>query len=885
MRSRRGSTYEPPAATRSIAASSSSIEPGLQRVAARAGVEARRRAGRRRCRRCRGSRPSSGRRASSCARERRCRCRRAAGCRRSRRPARRARRGRAPAATLPAAPTTSMPAVPRAAPRAPRAGPRGRRRSPAWSQSARTYAYRRAVRKRPQRAAPCSTQAERRHRRRRAAIYRWRTDGEGHREAHPAALADLVPDGRAPAGHRAGDPPRRRGLQRHERGRVRAPLLRRPRRARVARHPADGRQAAPTASPSRRTTRCARRTSTSRRSRSPTPSSPRCRPRCRCSTASSPTPSRCASRCSRSRGAARARCSAPDQRAVALGITALRRRPRALAAPGEDRDGDLPPQDDHASTTTRWSATSSARARSTRTTCSSRAASSTSSAAPTSATRCASSACRASAARSPTRRRPSTTSSARTRLRPARVRQPRRVAVRRRRSRHRRGAGSPSASPGRSSATSAASARSRPRDDGVDRLRDRLRQRPPARVLGAAASASTRSVARPARAGRRGRRARRAARRAPRRGEPRARRAASRRARRADAEADATPTARGRARDRDPPRALRAPRHARVDPHRGRPRAASRSRAEDVCERLQISDAELREDINVLNVVNFGGGSYVLYAEVHRRRHDRGRPRALLRQLRPPGAAAARRGQGARRGDRPHRRAPARGRADVARARRSSPRSAQDPTRAGPADRARRRRRLRRSRASSREAIADAAAAAARVLQGQRGRVLRAHRRALRAHQRPRGLVRRRRSTRRKDDVRHFRLDRIKHAEVTRRDASSRAPRSTRPPTSTAGRGPARSTASRIARVWVSPERARWAREERRVAEELADGVGRRRAARSRAPTGSCARCSRRPATPPCSSPPTPARPCWAPSSGSRRRRRPAEAAPARLDG
>jgi predicted DNA-binding transcriptional regulator YafY len=37
---------------------------------------------------------------------------------------------------------------------------------------------------------------------------------------------------------------------------------------------------------------------------------------------------------------------------------------------------------------------------------------------------------------------------------------------------------------------------------------------------------------------------------------------------------------------------------------------------EEVCERLQISDEELREDVNVLNVVNFGGGSYVLYAEI-----------------------------------------------------------------------------------------------------------------------------------------------------------------------------------------------------------------------------------------------------------------------------
>ena len=36
-----------------------------------------------------------------------------------------------------------------------------------------------------------------------------------------------------------------------------------------------------------------------------------------------------------------------------------------------------------------------------------------------------------------------------------------------------------------------------------------------------------------------------------------------------------------------------------------------------LCESLQVTDEELREDIDVLNVVNFGGGSYVLYAEVH----------------------------------------------------------------------------------------------------------------------------------------------------------------------------------------------------------------------------------------------------------------------------
>ena len=45
-------------------------------------------------------------------------------------------------------------------------------------------------------------------------------------------------------------------------------------------------------------------------------------------------------------------------------------------------------------------------------------------------------------------------------------------------------------------------------------------------------------------------------------------------------------------------------------------RAGERVVMEELCERLQLSDEELREDVNVLNVVNFGGGSYVLYAEI-----------------------------------------------------------------------------------------------------------------------------------------------------------------------------------------------------------------------------------------------------------------------------
>jgi proteasome accessory factor C len=45
-------------------------------------------------------------------------------------------------------------------------------------------------------------------------------------------------------------------------------------------------------------------------------------------------------------------------------------------------------------------------------------------------------------------------------------------------------------------------------------------------------------------------------------------------------------------------------------------RSGDRLRVADVCDQLQISPQELREDIAVLNVVNIGGGAYVIYAEV-----------------------------------------------------------------------------------------------------------------------------------------------------------------------------------------------------------------------------------------------------------------------------
>src|SRR5207302_7091065 len=75
-----------------------------------------------------------------------------------------------------------------------------------------------------------------------------------------------------------------------------------------------------------------------------------------------------------------------------------------------------------------------------------------------------------------------------------------------------------------------------------------------------------------------------------------------------------------------------------------------------------------------------------------------------------------------------------------------------------------------------------------------------------------------------RESVRHFRLDRIKSATVTeqhfdpRPDVNPAADVDGWPRT---GEVPA----SRRARVWISPERARWAREERTVLAELEDGA------------------------------------------------------------
>ena len=74
-----------------------------------------------------------------------------------------------------------------------------------------------------------------------------------------------------------------------------------------------------------------------------------------------------------------------------------------------------------------------------------------------------------------------------------------------------------------------------------------------------------------------------------------------------------------------------------------------------------------------------------------------------------------------------------------------------------------------------------------------------------------------------RDAVRHFRLDRVKSATVTDQTFERRAevdPSSDVDGWPRTGEVPSSDTAL----VWVSPERARWAREERTVTSELSDG-------------------------------------------------------------
>jgi predicted DNA-binding transcriptional regulator YafY len=249
-------------------------------------------------------------------------------------------------------------------------------------------------------------------------------------------------------------------------------------------------------------------------------------------------------------------------------------------------------------------------------------------------------------------------------------------------------------------------------------------------------------------------------------------------------------------------------------------RAGERLQAVDVCEQMQISDAELREDVNVLNVVNFGGGSYVLYAEIDDDGEIEVDPEPYSDNF-----------------ARPARLLPVEAKALIAAIDLIGEHLPEG------------------SLASSRKKIVDALGADpmdqglhVASAAGDDSQVARLASRAIMDHRllrldyykpnedefsvrvvEPYALMNGREGwyvacfDPDRDDVRHFRLDRIRHAEVTE---ATFTPRPEVDPAAEVD-GWLRTgevEASRVARVWVSPERARWAREERRVSQELADG-------------------------------------------------------------
>ncbi len=251
-------------------------------------------------------------------------------------------------------------------------------------------------------------------------------------------------------------------------------------------------------------------------------------------------------------------------------------------------------------------------------------------------------------------------------------------------------------------------------------------------------------------------------------------------------------------------------------------RADRRVVIDEVCERLQISEEELREDVNVLNVVNFGGGSYVLYAEI---KEEEGEievdPEPYSDNF-----------------DRPARLLPVEAKALIAaidligehipEGSLTSAREkivaalGEDPMEQG------------LQVASAAGDDAGVARVVSKAIVQRRMIELEYYKEnedelSLRTVE-PYALTNGREGwyvacfDPERDGVRHFRLDRIKRATVT---ATRFAPRPEVDPAAEVD-GWLRTgevQASRSARVWVSPERARWAREARRVVEEWSDGA------------------------------------------------------------
>jgi predicted DNA-binding transcriptional regulator YafY len=245
-----------------------------------------------------------------------------------------------------------------------------------------------------------------------------------------------------------------------------------------------------------------------------------------------------------------------------------------------------------------------------------------------------------------------------------------------------------------------------------------------------------------------------------------------------------------------------------------------RLRVSELRQRLELTDEELHEDIDLLNVVNFGGGTYVLYAEIQGDEievdsepygDNFARPARLL-----PLEAKALVAAIDLFGDHLPQGGLQSARTKIVTALGHDPSEEGLEIAAGSGGDAEVARQVNEAIGSSRvlelqyykeneDQFTKRAVEPYRLENGREGWYVECY-----------DLT--------KDGVRHFKLDRIKEATVS---AESFEPRPEVERLAgvegwmTHGEVPT----AHVARVWVSPERARWLREERTVVEELADGA------------------------------------------------------------
>jgi predicted DNA-binding transcriptional regulator YafY len=250
-------------------------------------------------------------------------------------------------------------------------------------------------------------------------------------------------------------------------------------------------------------------------------------------------------------------------------------------------------------------------------------------------------------------------------------------------------------------------------------------------------------------------------------------------------------------------------------------RAGHRVGVEELCRALNVSAQELREDISVLNVVNFGAGTYVLYAEI-------GSDDMIEVDPEPYGESFAR----------PARLLPVEAKALIA-----AIDLIGEHIPAGSLSSARQKIIAALGEDPAEEGLQVAAPA------GDDAAISRTISRAIADRQllsieyykenedefttrliEPYALINGREGwyvtsyDRDRESVRHFRLDRFKSAAPT---GERFEPRPDIDPVADVAGWPRTGEvpASRRARVWISPERARWERERRTVVAELADGA------------------------------------------------------------